>query len=129
MFKMSSSSSASVLLCICVPTHRLSALTQYVAAHTHPSHTREPNTTANILAHQIPFLSKNFTNVKVITENAIPFVCVRMTSFKRYPSVVSLQLHLANQCNVRRDANTMKKATQSNEILLKKSFFYHNLPA
>ena len=43
--------------------------------------------------------------------------------------MVSLQLHLANQCNVRRDANTMKKATQSNEILLKKSFFYHNLPA
>ena len=40
----------------CVLTHRLSALTQYVAAQamgvhcTHPSHTREPNTKANILA-------------------------------------------------------------------------------
>ena len=40
MFKMSSSSSASVLLCICVPTHRLSALTQYVAAHTPFTHSR-----------------------------------------------------------------------------------------
>ena len=47
-----------------------------------------------------------------------------MTSFKRYPSVVSLQLYLANQCNVRRDeeGDTIKWSGPS-------LFSYHNLPA